>query len=539
MKMGQQGRPGDILIPKINPLMVTVTLPNTLSNRHSNNNITTTTSVPAVETGRSTGIEATTSGKHAINSRDQSIAPDVLIHDPADNFLVVQPNLLTRKINISRITSMKNVIIHKEGKLCIIDPMQTKLKQRLQGKQVSLLKPCISLLNQQLTQKSKQYFLNQVMATNSHRLDQIFLKQHFSTMHSAIDFLLKNIKLIGKSKLLVNMFPFVTQSLSQFQSLNALKQRSREWLRAKAISHLLHKHFGLQQLHRNGKFDFWSVKEIALYARNYAYTPSIKPLNPPKEAYYLIETIKTKHNHYKNNNFAVLVKNELQLSQKVTPIDTTTDQVNIIEWLANVWYKLLIYEQLEDEAHIDIEIDNTINFDTYKNSLTNFSNYSVTKCNPLCSASSKQEHTLRRNNNVLLETPVELQYEYELCSNFLRSLNIQLHPEELCAHVWHSTAHILLAHCLQSFIDKLLRQSIGLKNQELQRQRQHKVGKYNYINTIILNEHVDIGEYTLEVQDIVRVLKKNHAEFDFLTNRNFGCDAINFTYSQNKQESIR
>lgn len=304
-----------------------------------------------------------------------------------------------------------------------------------------------------------------------------FLKQQFQNMRNAIEFLLRRLRLVVPTDSLVSAFPFVTHTIAEFQALTAFKQRAFEWLRAKHVSHLIRSHKDLQRINTSNQETFWTTKEIAHFARQYAYTPTIKSLprlvgNPDDNSH----------------NFKDIVKDELKQKQ-TTPYDTLTDHHALFKWTDKVWPILVDHEQIEDQNQI-------IDVDTLKEDADEASGHKVKKRIShlkLLGATSAYEN--------YLPPPSKLLNECSLVSEICRELSVKLVPEELITDVWHSSTQTVLAQCLNIFLQKLVRNAIALKSQE----------------------NISIPESTQLIRpvDIARVLS-NSAEFDFLTNRHFG-----------------
>ncbi|XP_073814402.1 YEATS domain containing 2 homolog D12 [Musca autumnalis] len=415
-------------------------------------------------------------------------------------------------------STTKNVVFHKEGKLYIIDPLQMKLKQQ-QKKQVSLLKPQVSLLKQQFKpQQQKETSIEKMTSTKSasdhdylppqktavqtnsppvhYGLKQqrqntlnIFqllqmkrvlfekhvLRQQFSNMQNAVEFILRRLKLIAPKNSLVSAFPFVSNSNGEFQSLTAFKQRSYEWLRAKHISILMRNHKDLRNINSTNRETFWTTKEIATFARQYAYTPDIKSLPKLNEL--------TEHH---TNDFKELVKGELK-HKETTPCDTLSDCRTIINWIEKVWPVLINYQHTEDENHI-IDVDSTR--EEQDRIPTNNLQAPNTELN--VNLSSKR---------IYFPPPSNLQNECDLVTGICKDFSIELEPEEISPNKWYPSVQIVLAHSLNIFLQKIIRGAISLKHHE--------------------SSAISDSLHVIQPTDIAKLLS-NSREFDFLTNSNFG-----------------
>lgn len=430
--------------------------------------------------------------------------------------LIIKQNTLPYKpLQKPNGSATKNVVFHKEGKVYIIDPLQNKLKQQ-KKKQVSLLKPQVSLLKQQLLQQQiqdnpsvpkmsikaedhdylstpktgplnnapqvhfglKQQRINsfnilQLMQMKRILFEKQILRQEFVNMQSAVEFILRRLKLIAPKESLVSAFPFVSQTNKEFQSLTAFKQRTNEWLRAKHISRLIRNHKDLQNVSNKSRETFWSTKEIATFARQYAYTPDIKSL--PR----FMDKLETDC-----RNFKELVKVELKQKETAT-FETITDCHSILKWLDKVLPILKDFKNCEIQYQI-IDVVENIQKDVCKSS---HRSSHLTSLSDPCS------------NNIYLPTPDYLENECNFVSKICNDLSLNLMPEELTPKIFHPSVVTILAHCLNIFLQKIIRKSICLKHQE--------------------NSATIEPMYTIEPADIAKVLSQS-VEFDFLTNNNFG-----------------
>ncbi|KNC28091.1 hypothetical protein FF38_06259 [Lucilia cuprina] len=433
-----------------------------------------------------------------------------------------------QKSNVTNpsMNATKNLVFQKEGKLYIIDPQQMKYKQQ-QKKQVSLLKPQISLLKQQQQQKLnntpptpptttavnslidakpsttptqltnnttivpqvhfglKQQRINTINALQLIQMKRVlfekqFLRQEFTNIRSAVEFLLRRLKLVVSKDSLVAVFPFVCHTLQEFHSLTAFKQRACEWLRAKNISRLIRNHKDLQRLNNTSKETFWSTKEIAIFARQYAYTPPIKSLPKPGE--------QQEADGNNKKDFMDLVKSELKHEHNLQ-YDTLTDHYKVRKWVDKVWHTLEDFEYHEDQHQI-IDIDGITEEEAKNNKINSNLNHNTSNNLPNTS-------TL----NTYLSPPSNLEHQSQLVSDICKDLHIKLIHEELDTKIYHPTTQTVLAQCLHLFIEKLLRQSIALKQEKAS----------STLETLC----------TLMPQDLAKVLATN-SEFDFLTNNHFG-----------------
>uniref|UniRef100_A0A1A9WFY5 YEATS domain-containing protein n=1 Tax=Glossina brevipalpis TaxID=37001 RepID=A0A1A9WFY5_9MUSC len=424
----------------------------------------------------------------------------------------------------------KNVVFHKEGKLCIIDPLQMKLKQQ-QKKQISLLKPQISWLKHKQEQIQRTASALQASIADDHsyvpfslntelvfprihqglrqsrencttalqfkqlqrqKLENNFLKQNFINMRGAVEYLLRRLQLIANKYIVeAKAFPFVSQTAQEFQLLTAFKQRSCEWLRAKAIANLIRQHKDLQKLEKASKATFWSTREIAEFARQYAYTPIIKSLPPA-----------TQSKQEGSFQFAALVQSELKQEPSNLSLTTLSDRLKIDKWMERISQQLGTHDVPDKLEIVNVDRLEINNFKKHSNKISD-------NCLPKRIA----------NSDLVFTSPKELENECQLVSYISKELRLNISPEEVETKVWLPAAQTILGHCLRIFLEKLLRQSIATKMQ-----------KETVTATI-----------ELFATDIVKMLCKNGGvgnEFDFLTDKNFGIVLSDrFKLNEFKQEN--
>uniref|UniRef100_A0A1A9ZD72 YEATS domain-containing protein n=1 Tax=Glossina pallidipes TaxID=7398 RepID=A0A1A9ZD72_GLOPL len=418
--------------------------------------------------------------------------------------------------NVNGIYS-KNVVFHKEGKLCIIDPLQMKLKQQ-QKKQISLLKPQTSWLKQKQEQMQRTAPTLQAAVAYDHsyaplspniskdsklvlpqvhhglrqnranstivlqfkelqrqKFENKFLKQNFTSTREAVEYLLRRLQLIAnKYPLEATAYPFVSQTAREFQLLTAFKQRSCEWLRAKTIAQLIQQHKNLQKLEKESKGTFWSTREIAKFARQYAYTPIIKSLPPTTES-----------KRESSCQFSAFVQSELKRETDNLPFITLSDHLKIDKWMDQISQQLGTYDMPDNPEFIDVD--------------------GLEKARPRKGKNKIFDNRVQRtvNSDLVLTFPKELENECELVSYISKELHLNIPNEEVESNVWFPAVQTILGHCLHVFLEKLLRQSIATKLQ---------------------NENI-ATTVELSASDIIKVLCNSDSrasEFDFLTNNNFG-----------------
>lgn len=310
-------------------------------------------------------------------------------------------------------------------------------------------------------------------------LKKDFMEKNFTKVQEAVEYLLRRLPLITTQNYtnLSTVFPFTSKSLENFNSLPAFKQRACEWLRAKFIAKNLRAHTGLSK-EDNPNMLCWTTKEIAMFARQHAYTPVIKSLKP--------------HMDENSKEFTDLVKNEIKNEHQVH-YDTITSNLNICNWIGGI-SKNLENQQvaIEEDQLIDIlSIDpNTDSADT--------------KCNTTNKSPIKFSNS---NDMVYLSSPEYLENETKLVSEICKQMNINLQTEEIIDGVIHPMSQTLLSSCLRLFVEKLLRYTIAFKMQQEQRNI----------------EPYEIGKVITTVP-----------ELDFLSNRHLGTVKSPDEFSENK-----
>lgn len=398
-------------------------------------------------------------------------------------------------------SQFKNVIFQKEGKIYIIDPQQSKLKQA--AKQQSLLKPQLSLLKQPTQQLSKRWHVLQCIQ-NDHgyanmssqevppplapplsqrlTLEHLFCGIQFQNMRSAVEFLLRRLPLAGSS---IKEFPFGTHSLTAFMAQPALRQRFFEFMRGRTLLRCMRQHLRLQHLHSSGKELFWSTREIVAFARLHGYTPPLKVLCVAR----------------KKASSAVLplserVQQQLQEDPQSQLLEycSLTSRSRLDSWLTKKIISLQIREhRLDDEVLVDVQ-----NLPPPSSRIQGHRNLFD---NPL-------------NHHMLyLPPPEELDAATQLVRDMCKDVGIVLHTEQSVPGVSQSLAITLLAHVLRMFIEKLVRRAVSAKLR--QQQQPHAI---ETLPTAAANI-----ELNLLPHDIARVIA-NSAELDFLGNSYLGVD---------------
>ncbi|XP_064539035.1 uncharacterized protein D12 [Drosophila montana] len=398
-------------------------------------------------------------------------------------------------------SQFKNVIFQKEGKLYIIDPQQSKLKQAV--KQQSLLKPQLSLLKQPTQQLSKRWHVLQCIQ-NDHgyanmssqevhpplapplsqrlTLEHLFCGIQFQNMRSAVEFLLRRLPLAGAS---IKEFPFGFHTRTAFMAQPALRQRFFEFMRGRTLLRCMHQHIRLQHLHTSGKESFWSTREIVAFARLHGYTPPLKVLCVTR----------------KRATSAILplserVQQQLQEDPQSQLLEycSLSSRSRLDSWLTKKIISLRSREhRLDDEVLVDV-----LNLPPPSSRIQGPPNLSD---NPL------------NHHMLFLPPPEELDAATQLVRDMCKDVGIVLHTEQSVPGVSQSLALTLLAHVLRMFIEKLVRRAVSAKLH--QQQQPHAI---ETLPTAAANI-----ELNLLPHDIARVIA-NSAELDFLGNSYLGVD---------------
>ncbi|XP_022234863.2 uncharacterized protein LOC111082925 [Drosophila obscura] len=368
----------------------------------------------------------------------------------------------------------QNVVFQKEGKLYIIDPQQSKLKQATQ--QRSLLKPQLSLLKsppvnrrqqllciqhdhgyadmtsvymkeelQELINALPKRWTTSLVAAapiRPRKLDQIFGSVQFKSMRSAVEFLLRRLPLTGSQKVDEEP-PFVRPAnLLAFQEQPALRQRCYEYLRARHLRRCMLQHLELQQLHNSGKEPYWSLREIVSFARLYGYTPPLKTLTP-------IEKRSAKLGS--EEQLAQRVQEQLKEDPQphISAYCSVSSANRLDGWIAQQTGRLRGHEQeIRDQEFIDV-----LGVDSSNPRLIS---QRLPRCVPVA------------NNRQLLylPPPEHLETATQLVQDMCKDINISLEAEECMPGVTQSLSLTLLGRVLSMFVERLVRRSVAAKLQQ-------------------------------------------------------------------------
>ncbi|KAH8378089.1 hypothetical protein KR093_009130 [Drosophila rubida] len=405
---------------------------------------------------------------------------------------------------------VKNVVFQKAGKLYIIDPLQSKLKQA--AKQQSLLKPQLSLLKQPQPQPaqqlSKRWHILQciqhdhgyanmsshevmsvpvVPQTQRQRLEHIFNGIQFQSMRSAVEFLLRRLPLTGA---LGSEYAFGSLTLSAFLAQPALRQRFFEIMRGRLLSRSMRHHQRLQHLHSTGKEHFWSVREIVSFARLHGYTPPLKMLCVTRD---------------KTASAITPLSERVQQQLKEEPqrqfqaYCSLSTRSRIDSWLTENAKRLQgRVQQVEDLQVVDV-----LSLDSQSLQIPR---------PPSISHKSPNNHQM-----LYLPPPEKLDAATQLVRDMCKDVGIVLGTEQSVPGVSQSLALTLLAHVLQMFVEKLVRRAAANKLQLQQQQQSHAIET--------LPPAASNVELALLPYDIGRVIAMS-AELDFLGNSNLGVVSV-------------
>ncbi|KAH8273886.1 hypothetical protein KR044_002904 [Drosophila immigrans] len=394
---------------------------------------------------------------------------------------------------------VKNVVFQKAGKLYIIDPLQSKLRQA--AKQQSLLKPQLSLLKQPqpAQQLSKRWHILQCIQhdhgyanMSSHeamsvpvvpqsqrlRLEQIFNGIQFQNMRTAVEFLLRRLPLTGA---LGSEYAFGSHTLSAFLSQPAMRQRFFEIMRGRLLSRCMRHHQRLQHLHSTGKEHFWSVREIVAFSRLHGYTPPLKMLCVTRD---------------KSTSALTPLSERVQQQLKEEPqrqfqaYCSLSTRTRLDNWVSENGKRLQSrVQQVEDMQVVDV-----LGLDSQ-----------------IPRPPSIPHHNSNNHQMLYLPPPEKLEAATQLVRDMCKDVGIVLDTEQCVPGVSQSLALTLLAHVLQMFVEKLLRRAAANK---LQQQQQSPAIE-------MLPPAASNVELVLLPYDIGRVIAKS-GELDFLGNCNLG-----------------
>ncbi|ALC38974.1 D12 [Drosophila busckii] len=403
---------------------------------------------------------------------------------------------------------VKNVVFQKAGKLYIIDPLQSKLKQA--AKQQSLLKPQRSLLKQPAQQLSKRWQILECIyhdhgyanmcghelvsaldtAHNSRtKIERFFNDIPFQSMCSALEFLLRRLPLTGTND---NGFPFIVNTEEAFHAQSALRQRFYEYMRGRVLSRWMRQHLHLQQLHASGQETYWSIREIVAFARLNGYTPSLKLLSVNRQQRLLA--------------LAPLAKRvQQQLKEEPQPqlmeFCSLSSTSCIEKWLREQSLRMKSQDRLlENQQLVDV-----IGLDL-----------GLKAGEPQARLTLKESKNAKFQQLFYLPPPKKLETAMELVRDMCKDLGIALGTEQSVPGVSQSLALTLLAHVLRMFMEKLVRRAVATKL------HQEQAGASN----VIIPLAVANFDLSLLPYDIAHIIVQS-PEFDFLGNRNLAVTMSN------------
>lgn len=377
----------------------------------------------------------------------------------------------TKPVRNGHYHNNKNVVFQKAGKLYIIDPLQRKLKKAV--KQQSLLKPQLSLLKpptisrwhmlqciqhdhgyanmsmeaEVLRARTPPTEVTMTARTRPRRLEQIFVSSQFRGMREAVEFLLRRLPLVGLP-IQRDEYPFTCNTLETFQQKPAIKQRCYEYLRASFLRRCLTHHPRMHQLNASGRERYWSVREIAGYARVHGYTPTLKMPASGEER----DAKNRKQKTDAEDQLAQLVQEQLKEDPQpqLSAFCSLSSGNRLEAWITKQSRRLLGYEHKVDAR----EFIDVLGMESHRSgSLKGLQRENK----------SIQEGTNRQL--LCLPSPEGLEPASQLVQDMCKDININLQSEESLAGVSQPLALTILAHLLRTFVEKLVRRSVAAKLQ--------------------------------------------------------------------------
>ncbi|KAH8335244.1 hypothetical protein KR067_011249, partial [Drosophila pandora] len=365
----------------------------------------------------------------------------------------------------------KNVVFQKAGKLYIIDPLQRKLKKAV--KQQSLLKPQLSLLKpptisrwhmlqciqhdhgyanmsmepEVLRARTPPTEVTMAARTRPRRLEQMFVGSQFRGMREAVEFLLRRLPLVGLP-LQREEYPFTCNTIEAFQQKPQIKQRCYEYLRARFLRRCLTHHPKLHQLNASGRERYWSVREIAGFARIHGYTPMLKMPASGEER----DAKNRKQKTEAEDQLAQLVQEQLKEDPQpqLSAFCSLSSGNRLEAWIAKQSRRLLGYEHKVDAR----EFIDVLGMESHHSGTLRGTQ-----------RGNKSFHVGTNRQLLCLPSPEDLEPASQLVQDMCKDINIDLQPEESLSGVSQPLALTLLAHLLRTFVEKLLRRSVAAKLQ--------------------------------------------------------------------------
>lgn len=457
-------------------------------------------------------------------------------------------NIYNSKSNNNTVSSPKQMVFQKEGKLFIIDPLQMKLKQE-QKKQVSLLKPQSNLQRQHQqqiqSQKVQSKALQSMISDHDYihplvnlnkgnitlknlevmsesiksqvpelhlgirqtrakvsnafellqqrriKFEQDFLNQNINTMCSAIDYILRHLPLIAPKNSLASAFSFVSNSVKEFDAMSVLKQRACEWLRAKYITRFVCNHKYLKELNSNNERWFWSTREVLVYARYHAFMPKMKSFDLMT---YQVQSPAQNLSGQLIQPFKTDNRSQGHDFSQFVKSEVKSEDVQ----------KSVQYESITPKYRVTSCFDCIIDQGTgVESSEEPIDIVSIPMSNDRARFNkeylrSYQQNSCEQEQQLYLPIPDHLEQSSQLVSDICRDFNIQLQPEQVERDVIFPLAQAVLSQCLKTFIEQIIRRAVASKQSQ---------------------QVTD--SLSVTTQDIGKILVR-HAEFDFLTNKYFG-----------------
>ncbi|CAO1428708.1 unnamed protein product [Diamesa serratosioi] len=241
-----------------------------------------------------------------------------------------------------------------------------------------------------------------------------FQKLNPSSTSEAVKFLLKKLPLINPrvtDSTFKSNFPFAMESKMKWKQMSTIKQKTKQWFRAKLIRQMLEQHSSL-------KNDIWSTREIAAFARCHGYDE-----NP-------VTTVCNVYNPHQNLRNIV----QHEINKEKYPHRSMTASLELKKWL-NSHQRLLIPTNIIED---DIEIVDSFE-DSYVTKTTN--------------KTEMKSNVMSLNKNILLES----KFVTAVCAE----IDIQLKPEELIPGILHKTSNLMLITATKCFLEDLLRRALA------------------------------------------------------------------------------
>ena len=233
-----------------------------------------------------------------------------------------------------------------------------------------------------------------------------FQKLNPTSTSEAVKFLLKKLPLINPrvvDSIFKSNFPFAMESEIKWKQMSSIKQKTKQWFRAKLISRML-------EQHSNFKNDMWSTREIATFARCHGYDENS------------VTTACITYNPHQNLRNIV----QHEINKEKYPHRSMTACLELKQWL-NSHQRLLIPTKIieEDINVVDNVEDSFVTKTTHKAGI--------------------KPYIMPLNKNISLES----KFVTSVCAE----IGIQLKPEE--------TSNLMLITATKCFLEDLIRRALA------------------------------------------------------------------------------